>query len=129
MNCTSLPTSCLLPFFRKDANNNWFGFLGPAYNATLRQCDNATIHDFILILPSHFIFNKVRHLQVSPRQVKINIMRHNVENGVKINKMRQCPFLKQQNATPVANFIIVSFITKFKPIKNSSDKIVQVSKV
>ena len=69
--------------------------IGPAYNATLRQCDNATIHDFILILASHFIFNKVRHLQVSPRQVKINIMRHNVENGVKINKMRQCPFLKQ----------------------------------
>ena len=68
---------------------------GPAYNATLRQCDNATIHDFILFLPSHFIFNKVRQLQVSPRQVKINIMRHNVENGVKINKMRQCPFLKQ----------------------------------
>ena len=33
---------------------------GPAYNATLRQCDNATICDFRGVLTSLFIFNKMR---------------------------------------------------------------------
>ena len=39
-----------------------------------RQCDT-TICDVILILASHYIFNKMRHLQVSPRQVKKSIKR------------------------------------------------------
>ena len=35
--------------------------MGPAYNATLRQCDNATICDITGVLTSHYIFNKMRH--------------------------------------------------------------------
>ena len=37
----------------------------------MRHCDNATICDVILILASHFTFNKVRHNEISSWQVKI----------------------------------------------------------
>ena len=35
-------------------------FNGPAYNATVRQCDNATICDITEVLTSRYIFNKMR---------------------------------------------------------------------
>ena len=47
-------------------------YFGPAYKATPRQGNKATICEVVLILLSRYIFNKRRHLQIPLRQVKIN---------------------------------------------------------
>ena len=73
--------------------------IGPAYKATPRQGNKATICDVILISVSRYIINKRRHgrhhLQISLRQVKMNKRRHSAKNGVKFNKKRHCRFLNQ----------------------------------
>ena len=70
--------------------------IGPAYKATPRQGDKATIWEVVLILLSRYIFIKRQHfLRIPLRQVKISKWRHSVKNGVKFNKKRHCLFLNQ----------------------------------
>ena len=63
---------------------------GPAYKATPRQGDIATICDVILILVLRYIFNKRRHLQIPPRQVKINKRQQNFWSKLNQYKATHC---------------------------------------
>ena len=60
---------------------------GPAYNATLRQCDNATISDITGVFTSPYIFNKMRRGATGKNPIKCDTTLRMRSNSIKCDNL------------------------------------------